>query len=388
MASRGDDQFYFILTSDGSMEMYPNNKTSSFRVSLREPIDVGEEAWEVSLSSINYPYSWTNVGPSAKVFMKYYIDPLKGYHEINFPDWQCQSMGEVVKFLTKELDKKQKPDDKLRMWIGLDELGRFKISSSSSVFDVGFSENMLRLLGLAGHEQAKFMVISSFEKRQKARDMVNQFWQKDNPFDFSDQAITKAVHECKSLIDFITIMHPFIDMSRLEMLSFHFPFIFESDTYYIEGREKNGAFWTYFLSNSGTSEGDLTKTIGGQLLQFLMVKLKEIIVQPSLPKIIRGITPGMLNPVQRMFIYTNIMEPIDMNDDVVKLLKLVNTRGISFKTTQEDFTNPTYFPLLKGNHSMISILITDETGEPVSFQSGTVVITLHFRKVLHTRSTF
>jgi hypothetical protein len=103
----------------------------------------------------------------------------------------------------------------------------------------------------------------------------------------------------------------------------------------------------------------------------------------QIPSTIKGVTPGMINPVQRMFIYTNIIEPVDVNDTYARLLKLVNTRGEPFKTTQEEYSHPTYFALQKGKLSMIEVFIADETGEPVSFQSGTVVLTLHFRKVLH-----
>ncbi len=99
-----------MLTSDGSMKDYPQNKTSKFKILLKEPLELGEDDWEVCLRSINYPFSWTNVGPSAKVFMKFYSSLTAGVQEMNFPDWQCTSMEEVVKFIANEVT--QKADDR------------------------------------------------------------------------------------------------------------------------------------------------------------------------------------------------------------------------------------------------------------------------------------
>jgi hypothetical protein len=120
-------------------------------------------------------------------------------------------------------------------------------------------------------------------------------------------------------------------------------------------------------------------------IHYLMTLMKKLYSKESLPKVINASTPGVLNPVQRMFVYVNIIDPIDVNDRFVRLLKLVNTAGESFKTTQEDFLQPMYHTVQKGKISMIDVLIADESGDPVSFQIGTVILTLHFRKVLPQR---
>jgi hypothetical protein len=98
------------------------------------------------------------------------------------------------------------------------------------------------------------------------------------------------------------------------------------------------------------------------------------------PPDIRGMLPGTLNPVERMFIYTNIIDPVDVNDDSVRLLKMLNTSGKAFSTTQVEFLAPVYLPVKKGKISRIEILITDDQGERVPFELGTVILTLHFRR--------
>jgi hypothetical protein len=95
---------------------------------------------------------------------------------------------------------------------------------------------------------------------------------------------------------------------------------------------------------------------------------------------IKGVTPGNLNPVERMFIYTNIIEPVDVNEKAMRLLRMVNTRGEPFKTTHEEFTKPSYLPVEKGKFSVIEVYVSDASGKPVPFQIGTLMLMLHFRR--------
>ena len=43
------------------MDIYPNNKISSFKVNLSETLQVDSERWEVALKEIQFPYLWYNV---------------------------------------------------------------------------------------------------------------------------------------------------------------------------------------------------------------------------------------------------------------------------------------------------------------------------------------
>ena len=390
MALRGQDQFPFILTSDGSMNAYPGNKTSAFRILLKEPIDVGDDDWEVCLLSINYPYSWTNVGPSAKVSMKYYIGGEKPVlQEVVFPDWQCQSMNEVIKFMTKDVYIGQRLGTETKVWLRLDELGRFKMTAVLPDFDVGFSDNMMRLLGLAGHERASDMSLTAFDQRQRHRHLISQIWMKDKQrFDYIDPINRQNVIACQNLMEFATLMSPYLHTAHLDSIHDRIMLV-EEEEYAksfdgIPQRIRN--FTRRDLNTAPTSDDkvklgdDFEHTNAGKVLSLLMYHMQSLCNAEDLPKTIKGITPGMINPVQRMFVYINIIEPLDMNDKTIKLLKLVNTRGEPFKTTQEEYTHPTYMALRKGKISMIDVLIADELGEPVSFQNGTVVLTLHFRR--------
>ena len=48
---------YLTLPSNASSDVFPDNKTTSYRVKLQQTIDL-EGNWEVGLYSISYPNTW------------------------------------------------------------------------------------------------------------------------------------------------------------------------------------------------------------------------------------------------------------------------------------------------------------------------------------------
>ena len=55
------DQFYVILPSNSSMDIYPDNKISNFKVHLANPLKLDSTKWEVGLSEIQFPHLWYNI---------------------------------------------------------------------------------------------------------------------------------------------------------------------------------------------------------------------------------------------------------------------------------------------------------------------------------------
>ena len=53
-------QFYLWLPSNSSMDVFPSNTLSEYRVQLPQTIQLAGE-WEVALTEIQYPHSWNNV---------------------------------------------------------------------------------------------------------------------------------------------------------------------------------------------------------------------------------------------------------------------------------------------------------------------------------------
>ena len=72
-------QFYLWLPSNSSMDVFPSNTLSEFRVRLPQSITLTDE-WEVALTEIHYPHSWKNV--RGDFWNRFYIkqgDDVKAY---------------------------------------------------------------------------------------------------------------------------------------------------------------------------------------------------------------------------------------------------------------------------------------------------------------------
>ena len=422
MALRGEDQFYMTLTSDGSLDINPDNKSSAFRVSLKEALEFTDRDWEVAVTNINYPYSWTNLGPTAKTFVRYYVDDEIGFQEINFPDWLCERMEELVDYMSSEIWR-QEPKrirDKLqdkqlgRVQMKLDELHRFKLSSTEPKFDIGFSDSMMHLLGLQSHPMAHNMTLKAFDRRQRHRNFLDKVWKKDMMLDYTSDALKRNLMEKEDLEDFAGMILPYVDISVLAQMmaksererlpTAQFAKLVADTQVEEEGQAPTRTMgfldegldediikdpdWLQMkewisemrrIQRSPYAE-DMTRYEEKGMAQ-LLYHMTKIQMEKPLPKIIRATVPGNLNPIQRMFVYTNIIYPVDFNDTAVRLLKMVNTSGVPFTTTHEEFLRPTYLPVQRGKISMIDVYITDYASNPVPFQVGTVILTLHFQRV-------
>ena len=60
-------QFYMTLPSNSSMDLFPSNTLSNFKVKLPEMVNLSGE-WEVGLSSITFPHSWYSITKENQTF--------------------------------------------------------------------------------------------------------------------------------------------------------------------------------------------------------------------------------------------------------------------------------------------------------------------------------
>ena len=79
-------KFHIVLPSNSSTKLYPNNKMSSFKVHLTNPLELDPTKWEVALSEIQLVHSWYNIrkGKSSLIKetqgVKSVIDVSEGYY--------------------------------------------------------------------------------------------------------------------------------------------------------------------------------------------------------------------------------------------------------------------------------------------------------------------
>jgi hypothetical protein len=97
MALQDQDSFYINITSDANGDRYPNNKTSDFRVHLPETLHLDTQQWKVGLATIQYPCDINNIGPSVGTAL--YIWDGFTEHELEFPNWHCVSIANLIAFL-------------------------------------------------------------------------------------------------------------------------------------------------------------------------------------------------------------------------------------------------------------------------------------------------
>ena len=86
-----------------------------------------------------------------------------------------------------------------------------------------------------------------------------------------------------------------------------------------------------------------------------------------------------------IFTYCNIVAAQMVGNVNAKLIKTIPVEGTHGDIITKTFTNIQYVPVETKSFEDVEILLRTDTGDPVPFERGKVVVTLHFRK--HTYFT-
>lgn len=81
-----------------------------------------------------------------------------------------------------------------------------------------------------------------------------------------------------------------------------------------------------------------------------------------------------------LFVYSDLVTPRIVGDKSVPLLRTVPITGHHGDTVVHYFQNVHYIDVLRKDFDTVEIDIRDDTGQPIPFQRGKLVLTLHFRK--------
>ena len=84
---------------------------------------------------------------------------------------------------------------------------------------------------------------------------------------------------------------------------------------------------------------------------------------------------------ESLYVYTNVVELRVVGDSLVPLLRIVPLSGRQGDTVSKTFQKTQYVPALCKEFGTIEIDIRDDTGRPVPFERGKVVVTFHFRRI-------
>ena len=83
--------------------------------------------------------------------------------------------------------------------------------------------------------------------------------------------------------------------------------------------------------------------------------------------------------VSSMYVYCNVLEHVPVGDTKAPLLRIVRVTDKSGHNVHTIYEKPLYVPLQQKNFDSIEIDIRSDVGNPIPFEYGKVLVTLHFR---------
>ena len=90
--------------------------------------------------------------------------------------------------------------------------------------------------------------------------------------------------------------------------------------------------------------------------------------------------PTIINVVDVLYVYSDVVSSSLVGDAIVPLLRMVPVVGRRGGMSHVEYINPVYYPVVKQNFSTIEIYITDSAGRKIHFRQGGTTIMLHFRR--------
>ena len=87
-----------------------------------------------------------------------------------------------------------------------------------------------------------------------------------------------------------------------------------------------------------------------------------------------------LNPINLLFIHSNITTPVVMGNCQAQLLDTISVKGKSGEYISRRYEKLRYLPLLSNTILHVHISIRHDQGENIQFQKGKSLVVLHFRR--------
>ena len=87
-----------------------------------------------------------------------------------------------------------------------------------------------------------------------------------------------------------------------------------------------------------------------------------------------------LNNTHAIFIYSNLIQSQIVGNTLTPLLNVVTVQGGPGDLVCTRFDKSHYKPVLRKHFSDIHISLRNDQGEPIRFEKGKVIVTLHLRR--------
>ena len=82
-----------------------------------------------------------------------------------------------------------------------------------------------------------------------------------------------------------------------------------------------------------------------------------------------------------LFVYANVVSPRLVGDAYVPLLRTVPVKGSRYANVHIEFKTIEYQPVANFNGREIEIKLARDTGQVMQFNTGKVIVSLHFRRI-------
>ena len=121
----------------------------------------------------------------------------------------------------------------------------------------------------------------------------------------------------------------------------------------------------------------------GDLGQMLGFKAGELLTGPATGHRLFDRCAGL----HALYLYTDIIDSHLVGDANVPLLRILRLKGKHGEMIAWSYDKPHYFRVNRRHFQTVEVDIRDGSGNPVPFESGKVIVTLHFRKKRHHASS-
>jgi len=102
-----ETQFYLWLPSNSSMDVFPSNTLTEFRVHLPQSIQLKGD-WEVALTEIQYPHSWQTVRKDPHNHI--YLGKQKFDEVVIIPNGHYSTLRSVIDSMNNQVNKSRYKD--------------------------------------------------------------------------------------------------------------------------------------------------------------------------------------------------------------------------------------------------------------------------------------
>ena len=160
-------QFYLHLPSNNSLDKFPNNTLTEYRIGLPQTRSLTGD-WEVALTEIHYPHSWNNVQGNFQ--NRFYLRnrELEGtWDSMIIPPGHYSSIQDVLEKMNELVDSEKRFKDDVKF--SYDSLSRkvtVQLQNNAEVYfgDIGYT------LGFSAEE-----IISKTSTAEREADLEHSF---------------------------------------------------------------------------------------------------------------------------------------------------------------------------------------------------------------------